>query len=214
MREIKISEIFCSIQGEGKNVGKPSVFVRVSGCDLAEKCPIECDTKYAWYEGKEMKVSEIIKIIKTFPVTNIIFTGGEPGLYADEILEIIDRLKDYTTEVETNGNKDLFHIYPFFDVVTISPKKGFEDLDFLVTVKDFPNVIFKFVVKDEEDFDYWHTIVLRLRIPKEKVYFMPEGTTDEILKERSLWLVEKCKQHNFNFSPRLHIWLWGNVRGR
>ncbi len=225
-----ISEIFKSIQGEGVNVGVVSLFIRVAGCNIGEKCPLPCDTKYAWDskykdEWKEMSVEEIVKIIKDSKVRNIIFTGGEPGLYADEIFKIINEFvavsdvnkllnNSYSFEIETNGYEKLRFLYPYFDIVTISPKIGFVNEKYLAEVKDLPNVYFKFVVRDKKDFEYWKSLVKKLKIDEKKVYMMPEGTTDEEIKKKAEWLVEECIKNNFNFSPRLQIWLWGNKRGR
>jgi len=73
---IKISEIFHSIQGEGKHAGVNSIFLRLSGCDL--QCSF-CDTLYH-KQGKQMSVEEIKKEIKKYNSYNLVITGGEPLL--------------------------------------------------------------------------------------------------------------------------------------
>ena len=72
---ISINEVFYSIQGEAKNSGKPTVFIRTAGCPF--RCSY-CDTEYAFTEGKQIKISEIIKLVEKFNTKYITVTGGEP----------------------------------------------------------------------------------------------------------------------------------------
>lgn len=71
----------------------------------------------------------------------------------------------------------------------------------------------KFVVTAPEDLEEIRPLVEDLRAEKKRVVLMPEGTDPQTLHERSLWLVELCKNENYRFSPRLHIDLYGNKRG-
>src|SRR2546423_1101044 len=77
---LRIAEIFASIQGEGIWVGQPSVFVRVSGCNL--RCTW-CDTPYAsWQpEGPILKLDEILEQVERFRASHVVLTGGEPMLF-------------------------------------------------------------------------------------------------------------------------------------
>jgi len=101
---LKINEIFPSIQGEGLRQGDPTLFIRLTGCNL--KCAF-CDTKYAWKTGQEMTVESILKKIKkihaAFPAEWVCLTGGEPLL--QNIGELVQRLKaeDFKIQVETNA---------------------------------------------------------------------------------------------------------------
>lgn len=115
---LKISEIFFSAQGEGLRVGEPTIFIRLAGCNL--RCNF-CDTKYAWNNGKERSVKDILKKIENFnKFTNwVCITGGEPLL--QDISVLVRELKKakYLIQLETNGRiyKELS-----FDWITISPK--------------------------------------------------------------------------------------------
>ncbi len=117
---LKISEIFPSIQGEGLRQGEPTLFVRLSGCNL--KCAF-CDTKYAWKTGKEMTVPQIMnelkKIRSTFPAEWACLTGGEPLLQSVEGLLRGLRNEGLKIQVETNAI-----LYRRLDVdwYTVSPK--------------------------------------------------------------------------------------------
>lgn len=114
---LRINEIFYSIQGEGKHTGMPAVFVRLAGCTM--NCPF-CDTKYAFTQGKELSVEEIVEQIKQFPCENVILTGGEPT--EQDISPLLNALKQqhYVIHLETNGYKDTD--VSLIDFVCVSPK--------------------------------------------------------------------------------------------
>lgn len=97
---MRVNEIFYSIQGEGRFTGTPSVFIRLSGCNL--KCPF-CDTEHLSYS--EMSEDEIIAEVKKYPATHIVITGGEPLIQLTETL--VDKLHsiDKFIQIETNGTR-------------------------------------------------------------------------------------------------------------
>ncbi len=72
---MRISEIFYSVEGEGIEIGRVEVFVRLSNCNLNCKW---CDTKYAKQDGREMEIQEVLSEIEKYPGKNISITGGEP----------------------------------------------------------------------------------------------------------------------------------------
>jgi len=88
---VRVSEIFYSIEGEGIEIGRPEVFIRLVGCNL--RCEW-CDTKYAFNDGEEVNIDEIIQEIRRYPCRNVSITGGEPLLQREELLELIRRLKE------------------------------------------------------------------------------------------------------------------------
>ena len=114
----KINEIFYSLQGEGYNTGKASVFIRFSGCNL--HCDF-CDTKHE--DGTMMSLPEIVEQVMLYPnAPLIVLTGGEPSLWIDE--DFVDGLKKMTGKtiaIETNGTRPL---PKGIDWVTLSPKQG------------------------------------------------------------------------------------------
>ena len=71
----------------------------------------------------------------------------------------------------------------------------------------------KFVVANERDMAEINALVTSLNAPPESVMLMPEGTSPELLRERSIWIVEQAKQFGYRFTPRLHVDLYGNRRG-
>ena len=142
---LPIIEVFTSIQGEGKFVGEPSLFIRVSGCNL--RCCFKdsiCDTPYSSFvpeKGRNM-LNKIYDELTNHPVvTSIVITGGEPMLYAAAIDDLIDYItemmnnKVYFVTVETNGTLpcaddtmvDMFSISPKLSTSVPSPNKVYKD---------------------------------------------------------------------------------------
>ena len=99
--ELRITEIFHSLQGEARSVGLPTVFVRLTGCPL--RCHY-CDTAYAFSGGELMSLARIIERVNEFGCTRVCVTGGEP-LAQPECLALLDRLCEQGFEVslETSG---------------------------------------------------------------------------------------------------------------
>lgn len=99
---LKINEIFFSIQGESTRMGLPCVFVRLTECNL--RCTY-CDTEYAFYDGVERTIENIIEEVQSYRCNLVEITGGEP-LLQDEVHDLMTRLCDMGFEVmlETSGN--------------------------------------------------------------------------------------------------------------
>ena len=117
---LKTAEIFPSIQGEGLRQGNPTLFVRLTGCNL--RCSF-CDTRDAWTEGKDFTVDQVlekIKKIKTrYPARWVCLTGGEPLL--QDIGELVKKLKAENFKVQVETNAIIYRSLPV-DWYTISPK--------------------------------------------------------------------------------------------
>jgi 7-carboxy-7-deazaguanine synthase len=99
---LRICEIFASVQGEGLDMGLPTVFVRTQGCNL--RCGW-CDTKYAYEGGSEWSLDTLEDRIRSFKLRRVCLTGGEPMLQKDAP-ELVGRLlkAGYDVSVETNGS--------------------------------------------------------------------------------------------------------------
>ncbi len=117
---LKIAEIFPSLQGEGLRQGEPTLFIRLSGCNL--RCSF-CDTKYAWKEGQEYTADDILEKIKKlrrqFPARWVCITGGEPLL--QEIGPLVWGLKKEKFKVQVETNATHYRLLPV-DWYSISPK--------------------------------------------------------------------------------------------
>lgn len=113
-------EIFESLQGEGRNMGRPSVFVRLAGCNL--RCPW-CDTDVS--RRFSISLEELLAEVGQYRPKSVVLTGGEPTL-AGEMPELVAALKErgYWIAVETNGTCDAPWLQ-FVDYVACSPKAEF-----------------------------------------------------------------------------------------
>jgi len=228
--KIPISEIFFSIQGEGINIGKPAIFLRLYYCNLYCEW---CDTKYTWVNQKNAKegidyknftVGEILSEIKKYPAKHVVITGGEPLIFQKHLLPLVKllRMEKYYVEIETNGTiKPLEELVRYVDNFSVSPKLNNSKVSHNVRIKanvleffsNLDNAFFKFVICDKNDIIELESLIRQFNINKEKVILMPEGTEIETLKDRSLWITEYCKKNSYRFSPRLHILIYGNKRG-
>lgn len=204
-----VSEIFESVQGEGKNAGYPSVFIRLAGCNLS--CPW-CDSKYARHANSEQKMAlqEIIDRVATYRPRHVVITGGEPLL--QDIYPLVMALHpDYSIEVETNGTvyDDRMHGLCQF---TVSPKLPEIREDILS--KWNKRCSYKFVVQSKQDFDRAMHLCQTLNL--QDIYVMPEGVEWYAVLSLYLQLVDWVLASNWqvHIVPRLHILKWGNQRGK
>jgi 7-carboxy-7-deazaguanine synthase len=216
MTKLIISEIFYSIQGEGPNIGKPAVFLRLMGCNL--KCEW-CDTKYAitstsTSSSTSYSAEQVLKKIKSYPCKHLVITGGEPLLQQEKLVPLLKKLKGWYIELETNGTIPL-QISDFIEQINCSPKlKNSKNCPYGLKISPKNDkVIYKFVAQNKADLKEIRQYILDNSIPRHKVYLMPEGVNTKVIQERSKWIIEACKKENYNFSPRLHVMLWGNKRG-
>ncbi|MDZ4713154.1 MAG: 7-carboxy-7-deazaguanine synthase QueE [bacterium] len=130
---MKISELFYSIQGEGKRTGVPSFFIRTNFCNL--RCKFSsgnlCDTSYtSWFPDDkknlgEMGVEEILNEYRKFNCRDIVISGGEPTMYLNELAELCSGIKNIDRNIfitiETNGT-DIGDFVNDADLISISPK--------------------------------------------------------------------------------------------
>ena len=227
---MRISEIFYSIQGEGRLSGVPSVFIRTSGCNL--RC-VWCDTPYtSWNpEGKEMTLEEILHAIKSYPLDHVVLTGGEP-LLSHEIEELSVTLKTAGAHLTIETAATIFKPVSC-DLVSMSPKlsnstpwqkqngrfAAMHDqhrLNYNVVQQFIDNYDYqlKFVVDREQDFAEVRQIVEALKnVDTSRVLIMAQARNRRQLHQKSRWIVELCKKFGYGYSPRLHIELYGNRRG-
>jgi organic radical activating enzyme len=226
-----LSEYFQSIQGEGNYSGVNSLFIRFHYCNLT--CTW-CDTKYSWLgkpnDEKVYTSNDIKDIITASPSHHIIFTGGEPTLYSLDKLMVPGK----KFHVETNGTyiptepleikfKDARlaregmeqSIIEQFNWV-VSPKlsnarQEINERSLQYWAKaDF--CIFKFIIRSISDMEETESIIQQFSIPRDKVYIGLEGQTLESQLRKDL--VEEIIRYGYHFSPRLHVLLWGNLRGK
>lgn len=227
--KLRIAETFTSIQGEGILAGVPSVFIRVSGCNL--RCSW-CDTPYAsWHpEGEVVGVESLVRDALRPGIRHVVITGGEPMLF-EPVVELATGLKHggAVITIETAGT--VFRSLPC-DLMSISPKlanstpddphwgpihegarTNLEVLSALVLTYPYQ---LKFVVDPERSEDFAEIDRLIARLPaldSDRILLMPEGRDRATLLKRLQALVPVCSSRGWRLSPRLHIDLFGDTRG-
>jgi 7-carboxy-7-deazaguanine synthase len=208
-----VNEIFKSIQGESWFAGLPCVFVRLTGCNL--RCTY-CDTKYAYEEGEELSLEEVLDRVESYDSPMVEITGGEP-LLQNEASDLADVLltKKKTVLVETNGTLDI-DVLPkgVIRIVDVkcpdsgeSGKMLWENMDALVRTDEV-----KFVLQSRRDYDWAKSVVEEYELLRRcMILFSPAF---RILDLRTLaeWILDDDLTVRLN--PQLHKYIWPpNKRG-
>ncbi len=209
---LKITEIFYSLQGEARNVGLPTVFVRLTGCPL--RCTY-CDTAYAFTGGEWMDITAVIDEVKKYSTTHVTVTGGEP-LAQKSCIDLLRKLCDlgYDVSLETSGailvDEVDGRVVKVLDVKTPASneecKNKYENFALLNPLDQI-----KFVICDEEDYSWSKQLIEEQQLEdKCDILFSPsngqlDATTlaDWVLKD----------QLNVRFQVQLHKYLWGDKPG-
>jgi 7-carboxy-7-deazaguanine synthase len=153
---LKINEIYHSIQGESTSAGRPCVFIRLTYCNL--RCTY-CDTEYAFYEGKDMSVQQVIDEIEKYKCKLVEITGGEPLVQVEECLELMKRLNDldYEVMIETGGSLSIKEIDSRVKIIMdlkcpssgMEKKNLYENVQYLKSTDEL-----KFVIGNREDYEW------------------------------------------------------------
>jgi 7-carboxy-7-deazaguanine synthase len=211
IQRMKVNELFYSIQGEGIYAGLPTIFLRTTGCNL--RCSF-CDTTYAYEQGTEMSIQEVLNEIEKYPCKQLCITGGEPLLQKD-IPELLERLiqKKFTICLETNGSINIKK-YVGKPSVMISldikcPSSGMHTHMIQKNISYLSkNDQLKFIIKNKKDYEYAKRI-LRKYPPRCTVFFQPVWRTDP--QKLASWILDD------NLLVRLGLQLqkiiWGVKRG-
>lgn len=174
---MKIAEIFLSLQGEGKNQGRPCLFIRLAGCNL--KCRW-CDTPESRGAGREMGLDAILEQVWRINPPYVCITGGEPLLQGEELERLLASLqkRGTTIDIETNGTVDFTRFQPYASVCmdVKCPSSG-EQSTLSLLEKIRPQDSVKFVVKDEADCRYAQEVLKTHRVAGE-IFLSPVYGTD------------------------------------
>ncbi len=206
---MKVCEIFSSIQGESSFAGIPCAFIRLTGCNL--RCSY-CDTSYAYYEGQELTVDDVIREVQRTGINLVEITGGEPLLQNESHL-LIKRLIDegYTVLVETNGSQDIKKIAKkaivILDIKTpgsgMSKEMDFSNLDYIKSSDEI-----KFVITNREDYEWSKDIIQKYKLMEKcKLLFSPAfGTLPP--ENLAKWIIgDKLK---IRFNLQLHKYIFSS----
>jgi 7-carboxy-7-deazaguanine synthase len=208
---LRVSEIFASIQGETSFVGLPFAFVRLTGCNL--RCRY-CDTTYAYDDGEEMSLEEVVSRVTFFGIPRVTVTGGEP-LLQEKTPALVTALLDldHTVLVETNGTVPLSRLDPrairIMDVkCPASGEAGKTTWENFAHLKPHDEV--KFVLSSEEDYRYAREVIRKYgKEDPFKVLFSPAYG---LLSPERLagWMVGDTVDARFQL--QIHKLVWGPDR--
>ena len=212
MTSLKINEIFFSLQGESSRIGLPTIFIRLTGCPM--RCTY-CDTAYAFHEGRNMSVNEILEDISQYKTKYVTVTGGEP-LAQKPCWELIKNLSDnnYSVSLETGGAISIEGIDErtkiILDIKTPDSgeylKNNKKNL-VLISKKDE----IKFVLSSREDYEWAKKFIKEENlIKKAPIIFSPvyKNLSYENLSE---WILED--KLSVRFQVQLHKIIWGEKTG-
>ena len=210
---ISINEIFYSIQGEAKNTGKPTIFIRTAGCPF--RCSY-CDTEYAFSEGKKTSIDNIISKIKIYNTKYITVTGGEP-LAQKNIVNLLNALieKSYKVSIETSGLIDI-SIIPnsveiVMDIKTPSSNEDSKNIYNNLSILKATDVI-KFVIGNKLDYEWSKDVIVKNNLSNtDNIYFSPVHESLG-LSDIADWILKD--NLNVTLQLQLHKYIWGNVRGK
>ncbi len=209
---LKITEIFYSLQGEARNVGLPTVFIRLTGCPL--RCAY-CDTEYAFSGGEWMNIDDIIAQTRRYNTSFVTVTGGEP-LAQKSCIDLLSRLCDagFHVSLETSGailvDKVDARVEKVLDIKTPAStedaKNKFENIALLQGDDQV-----KFVICDESDYLWSRQIIEQYQlVDRCEILFSPSyGQLDATVLAD--WILRD--QLQVRFQVQLHKYLWGDRPG-
>lgn len=232
-------KIFYTIQGEGKFVGYPTTFVRLSRCNL--RCAwknkdgsiTRCDTPHTSFnpEINKTNIAQLIKDIHEIDCKHVCISGGEP-YFQRNLPELINGLVDlgHFVSLETNGTlyreskASYISLSPKLSTSSADPEFGkvhdvqrinYKSLESFVLNHDCQ---FKFVANSAEDIreileikrNIWENIQVDIN---DMIWLMPQGIYTEQFDEKLEWISEVCKQYKWKMTDRMHIRIWGQKKG-
>lgn len=215
---MRINEIFYTIQGEGRAMGLPTVFVRTTGCNL--RCTW-CDTTYSFYDGADLSLDQVLAKVGEHPAKRVCLTGGEPLLQRDAV-EFVRTLlgRGYEVIVETSGS------------LAVAPYAGLQPREKLVLSVDVkcpgsgmqaqndwanlpllaPQDQLKFVIADEADYAFAVKMLATNDCKAEVIFqacWQEQGNN-------LAWLAERVLRDGLDVrvGTQLHKHIWGDERAR
>ncbi len=211
--DLRITEIFYSLQGETRTVGLPTVFIRLTGCPL--RCGY-CDTAYAFHGGKSRSIDYILLETERYKPKYVTVTGGEP-LAQPACHDLLEKLCDrqYEVSLETSGAMDIAAVDPrtviVMDIKTPGSKEvaknRYSNIDHLKQTDQI-----KFVICDRADYEWAKELLITKSLSHRcEILFSPAY---EQLDYHHLadWIIEDNLPVRFQI--QLHKIVWGNTPGK
>tara|TARA_B100000029_G_scaffold498159_1_gene566617 strand:+ start:123 stop:794 length:672 start_codon:yes stop_codon:yes gene_type:complete len=213
MNYLIINEIFYSIQGEGLDSGKPTIFIRLTGCPL--RCNY-CDTKYAFKEGQKMSFDEILTIINEYKCKNITITGGEPLAQKNTHKLITQLIKQkYKISIETSNAIDISSIHKkviiILDIKTPGSNESNKNLSNNYKFLKKSDQI-KFVICNIQDYEWSKKYIQKYKLNNIcNILFSPSSNemNPKILADKML-----MDHVDARLQLQIHKFIWGDIRGK
>lgn len=212
-QQLKLTEIFYSLQGETRTVGLPTIFIRLTGCPL--RCQY-CDTAYAFTGGQWWLIDDILQHIQQYPTRTVTVTGGEP-LAQKNCLLLLEKMCDagYDVSLETSGAIDIapvdVRVSRVVDIKTPGSQEvarnRWENMKLLT-----PHDQVKFVICDREDYEWSKHILQQYHLHTlTEVLFSPsfQQLNPGLLAD---WII--ADRLAVRMQVQLHKILWGDVPGK
>ena len=207
MRKIKVNEIYYSIQGESSLSGLPCIFIRLTYCNL--RCSY-CDSEYAFYEGKDMTINQILSEIKKYHCNLVEVTGGEPLLQSG-CIDLLNELiaKKYEVMIETGGSLpvNLVHknVKKIIDFKCPSSNMEYKNLwEILNHISKNDEI--KFVIGDKNDFKWAKNKIKKYNL-EDKCNLLFSCVFGKLeYKILVQWLLESNIKARFQLQTHKHIW--------
>lgn len=210
---LKINEIFYSIQGESTRAGEPCVFIRLTGCNL--RCKY-CDTEYAFYEGTDEKIDDIIAEVKRYNCRLVEITGGEP-LMQDACFDLMKTLCDegFDVMLETGGSLSIEKVDKRVKIILDlkCPSSGMEKKNLYSNLNWIkPTDEVKFVIGNRNDYEWSKKTVEEFGITGKAVVLFASVFDRLQPVQLAEWILED--NLNVRFQLQLHKYIWDpNKRG-
>ena len=210
--EIRINEIFFSLQGESSRVGLPTVFVRLTGCPL--RCGY-CDTAYAFHEGKTRTIDDVLAEVATHGAQFVCVTGGEP-LAQKSCFSLLTRLCDagYSVSLETSGALDVStvdsRVSRIVDIKT--PGSGEVEKNHWANLAHLrQSDELKFVLTSEDDYRWAKGVIADRRLEAICPVLLSPAFTAVEYSELAEWVLRD--KLRVRMQVQLHKVIWGERRG-
>ncbi len=204
---MKINEIYRSIQGESSYAGLACIFVRLTYCNL--RCSY-CDTEYAFYEGTDYSIDQVLQKVESFDCPLVEITGGEP-LLQEEVYALMDDLvaRNYTVLLETGGSVEVgrvnFKVIKILDLKCPSSGESHRNLySNLAKLQSQDEV--KFVIGDREDYLWAKKTLEEHRLPHRCLVLFSTVFEKLLPQQLAQWLLEDNLRVRLQLQLHKYIW--------